>query len=171
MTPAPDLRLAQDHEAGDLVDRVVHPFGLEGGAVAALVPAAVGRRTVEHAIDEKERNRRPASPEPKAEPARNDEGRKPDQRVADRRSIVTAHQLLEFRARDPRRIPLRRSEPGGDGPLGFRTHQAVVAADESGHRFPPRPTAKGSWPPIEPTANRKRAAAQCLTFIFYQNPS
>ena len=43
MAPAPDLRLAQDHEAGDLVDRVVHPFGLEGGAVAALVPAAVGR--------------------------------------------------------------------------------------------------------------------------------
>jgi hypothetical protein len=64
MAPAPGHRIAHDHEAGDLVDRVVHPRRLEGGAVAAFVPARVGGRTVEHAIDEEERHAPPAAPEP-----------------------------------------------------------------------------------------------------------
>ena len=39
VAPAPGHRIAHDHEAGDLVDHVVHPLRLERGAVAAFVPA------------------------------------------------------------------------------------------------------------------------------------
>ena len=39
MAPAPGDGIAHDHEAGELVDRVVHPACLEGGAVTAFVPA------------------------------------------------------------------------------------------------------------------------------------
>ena len=85
VAPAPDRRLAHDHETGDLIDRVVHPLRLEGGAMAALVPAAVGRRAVENAINDEERNCGPAPPEIIAEAPRHDERGKPDKRVPDRR--------------------------------------------------------------------------------------
>ncbi len=39
VAPAPDFRLAHDHEAGELIDRIVHPACLEGGAMAAFMPA------------------------------------------------------------------------------------------------------------------------------------
>ena len=39
--PAPRRRFAQHEEGGDLVERIVHPARLEGGAVAAFVPARV----------------------------------------------------------------------------------------------------------------------------------
>ncbi len=57
MAPAPGHRIAHDHEAGDLIDRIVHPARLEGRAVAAFVPAAIGGRAVEHPIGEEERQR------------------------------------------------------------------------------------------------------------------
>ena len=42
MAPAPDSRFTHDHEAGQLVDRVVHPRGLECRSVTALMPTRVG---------------------------------------------------------------------------------------------------------------------------------
>ena len=129
MAPAPDLRLAHDHEAGDLIDRVVHPLRLERGAMAALVPAAVGRGAVEHAVNEKEGNRGPGPPKIVAEASGHDERCEPDERVPDRRTVLAAHQLLELGARDRRRVPSRRREPGRDGLVGLRTDKAVIASD------------------------------------------
>src|SRR6185312_4895807 len=63
MAPAPHRRLAQHHEAGDLIDEVVHPARAEGGAMAAFMPARIRGGTVEHAIGEKERQAPPAAPE------------------------------------------------------------------------------------------------------------
>src|SRR6185295_12405015 len=63
VAPAPDHRLAHDHEGCDVVDDVIHPARLEGGAVAAFVPAAVTRRAVQHAVAEEERHAPPGAPE------------------------------------------------------------------------------------------------------------
>ncbi len=57
VAPAPDRGLAHHHERRDLVERVVHPVGLEGGTVAGLVPAGIGGRGVENAVDEVRENR------------------------------------------------------------------------------------------------------------------
>ena len=46
VAPLPGHRISNDHETGNLVDDVVHPAGLERGAVAGLMPAAVGSRAV-----------------------------------------------------------------------------------------------------------------------------
>ena len=51
VAPAPDGGFAHDHEGGDLVEGVVHPVGLERGAVAGLMPAGVGGGGIEHAVD------------------------------------------------------------------------------------------------------------------------
>ena len=50
-------------------------------------------------------------------------------RVPDRRTVLATHQLLEFGARDRRRVPFRRREPGRDGLVGLRTDKAVIASD------------------------------------------
>ena len=52
VAPAPGCRLAQHHEARRSHRRTLFiQRVLEGGAVAAFVPAGVARRTVEHAVD------------------------------------------------------------------------------------------------------------------------
>ena len=56
-------RIAHDHEAGDLIDDVVHPARLERRAVAAFMPAAVRRRAIEHAVGQEERHAPPRAPE------------------------------------------------------------------------------------------------------------
>ena len=56
VAPTPHRRAAHDHEAGDLVDGVVHPRGLEGRAMPGFVPAGVRRRAVQHAVDGEQRN-------------------------------------------------------------------------------------------------------------------
>ena len=152
------VRLAHDHEAGDLIDRVVHPVRLEGGAVAAFVPAAVGRRAVEHAVDDEEGNRGPSPPEIVAEAARHDERREPDQGVADRRAVLAPHQLLEVRARDRRRVPFRRREPGRDSLIGLRTDEAVIASDGTGGHSSPPPKAAAHKPTLSVTQLRLNAA-------------
>ena len=45
-------------------DPAYHPHGLKSSSMAAFVPPAIGRGTVEHPVNDEERNRRPASPEP-----------------------------------------------------------------------------------------------------------
>ena len=91
VAPAPGHRIAHDHEAGDLVDDVVHPLRLEGGAVAAFVPARVARRAVEDAVDEEERHAPPGAPEVDAAGAADDQQAEPDDRVADRRPVRALH--------------------------------------------------------------------------------
>ena len=43
VAPLPGHRITHDHEAGDLVDDVIHPAGLERGTVATFVPARIRR--------------------------------------------------------------------------------------------------------------------------------
>src|ERR1700722_19554784 len=132
MAPTPDLRFAHDHEAGDLIDHIVHPLRLERGAMAALVPAAVSRGAVENAINDKEGNRRPASPKIIAEASRHDERREPDERISDRWTVVAAHELFEFGPSDWWSIPSRRGESTGDSSVGLGTDEAVIASDRRG---------------------------------------
>ncbi len=94
MTPAPGHRIAHQHEAGDLVDDIVHPARAEGGAMAAFVPARVAGGAVEHAVDEEERHAPPGAPEINAAGSGSQDGGDPDDRVADRRTVGTLHQLL-----------------------------------------------------------------------------
>jgi len=61
---APDDRIADQHEAGDLIDDGVHPGRLEGSPVSAFVPSGIRRRAVEHAIDKPEGRRPPGRPQP-----------------------------------------------------------------------------------------------------------
>ncbi|MNP37524.1 hypothetical protein D3C76_1309790 [compost metagenome] len=42
MAPAPHMGLEHAHEARHLVERIIHPAGLEGGAVNGFMPARVG---------------------------------------------------------------------------------------------------------------------------------
>ena len=127
MAPAPGDRIAHQHEAGDLVDDVVHPARLEGGAVAAFVPARVARRAVEHAVDEEERHAPPGAPEiDRAGCGAEDRG-DPDDRVADRRTIGALHQLLHRLARNVGVVPLGRGEAGLDRPARAFADQTVVA--------------------------------------------
>src|SRR6185437_16128210 len=86
MAPAPDSRFAHDHETGDLVDRVVHPARLEGGAVAAFVPAAVGRAAIEHAVADEERHAPPGAVKVYRTGAEDDEAEEPEDGIADCRA-------------------------------------------------------------------------------------
>ena len=127
VAPAPGDGIAHDHEAGELVDRVVHPARLEGGAVAAFVPARIRRRAVEHAVGKEERHAPPAAPEPDAAGAGDDEQAKPDQRVADGRRVAALHQLLHLLARDVGVIPLGCRKPVRHCCFGIAADEAVVA--------------------------------------------
>ena len=130
MAPAPGRRLAQHHEGGDLVDRVVHPARLEGGAVAAFVPARVGRRAVEDAVGDEAGDGPPRAPGQVAEPAGHDESGEPDDGIADRRPVLPLHQLLQALARDRAGIPTGRRKSALDGPLVLGPGKAVVAWGE-----------------------------------------
>ena len=63
VAPAPHDRFATDHERCDLVDRVVHPVGLERRAVPTFVPAGVGDGRVQHPVDGKGYDRPPGAPQ------------------------------------------------------------------------------------------------------------
>ncbi|MCY1235197.1 hypothetical protein D9M72_478040 [compost metagenome] len=108
VAPAPGDGIAHDHEAGDLVDGVVHPHRLERRSMPAFVPATIGGRAVENAIGEEERNSPPGAPEGDAEPTEKNETTEPDHGIADGGSVLTLHQFLHLLARDLRVIPLRR---------------------------------------------------------------
>src|SRR5262249_53689026 len=99
------------------------------GAMAAFVPAAVGRRAVEHAVNDKERNRRPGPPKIIAERPRHDERRKPDERIANCGAVLAAHELFQLGARDRRRVPFYRLESCCDRLSGLRTEKTVIARD------------------------------------------
>src|SRR5580700_9564216 len=129
--------------------------------MAALVPAAVGRGAVEHAVDDKEGNCGPASPKMIAEASGHYERCDPDQRIPDRRTVLATHQPLKLRALDRRRVPFRRREPGRDGLIGLRADEAVIASDGRGGHSSPPPKAAAHKPTLSVTQLRLNAA-----FIF-----
>ena len=137
VTPAPGHRIAHDHETGDLVDGVVHPHRLEGRAVAAFVPAAVGGRSIEYAINEEERYRPPAAPQPDAGSAGDQHGAEPDGGVADRRPVAALHQRLHLLAGDLGVIPLGSGQAVGHGGLGVTAKKAVVPLRRLHPSYPP----------------------------------
>src|ERR1700733_15277016 len=162
MAPAPDLWLTHDHEAGDLINRIVHPLRLERGAMAALVPATIGRGAIKNAVNDEKRDRSPGPPKIIAKASGYYERRDPDQRIPDLRTVLTAHQLFKLRALDRRRVPFRRREPGGDSLVGLRTDEAGIASDGRGGSSTPCPKAAAHKPTLSVTRLRLNAA---LVFI------
>ena len=54
MAPAPSGGVAHDHEAGDLIDGIIHPGSAEGRAVATFVQATVGGAALKDTVSEPE---------------------------------------------------------------------------------------------------------------------
>ena len=127
MAPPPRHRIAHDHEAGDLIDDIVHPRRLEGGAVLAFVPAGIRRRSVKGAVCQPERCRPKRGPKPDAEPREQDHRAVKQNRVADRRRVGSLHQLFHHFAGHIRVIPFGCRKPGFHRAPGIRAQKAVVA--------------------------------------------
>ncbi len=94
VAPSPDGRLAHDHETRDVVDHVIHPPGLEGGAMAAFVPSRVGGRSVENSVGDEKWQGEPARPEIIGKPARRRERSDPQSRVANGGAVSALHQFF-----------------------------------------------------------------------------
>ncbi|MNE98165.1 hypothetical protein D3C80_1966470 [compost metagenome] len=94
MAPAPDLGFEHEHEARQLVDRIIHPAGFERRPVTGFVPTGIGRRAVKQAIDEEERNTGPGAPEPVTAEPGHDHRQQPDRGIAQGRAIAALHQFL-----------------------------------------------------------------------------
>ena len=127
MAPPPCHGVSHHHEAGDVIDHIVHPSGAKGRAMAAFVPAAVAGRPVDHAVDEKERHAGPGAPEVDATPSAADQQGKPDRRVAQGRAIGAFHQVFHHGPRHLGMIPFCRGEANFHGPSPVCARQAVIA--------------------------------------------
>ncbi len=128
VTPAPEGRFLRVHERRDLVQRVIEPRRPERGPVAALVPARVRHRPIQHGVAEEERGGDPRGPEPVAPEGRAGEEREPDRGIADRRAVAAPHQVPHALARHVGVVPLRGHQPLGSRLLPARADEAVVAA-------------------------------------------
>ena len=145
--PPPQRRLAQEHERGEVVDGVVGPARPERRAVPALVPARIGRRPVERAVDEERRDRPPRTERGERGQARTDEQRQPQHDVARRSAVGADGQRLQPRRVDRRAVPLGIGEAERDRPLRGRSGQAVVALDGHGPSVSRRPRGPGAPEP------------------------
>ena len=134
VAPAPDRRRAHDHEAGELVQPVVHPPRPERRAVARLVPARVRRRAVQDAVAEQQRDPHEVAGQerPRAQPTEQRQQGEPQQRVADRRAVAALHQLLHPGPLDRWLVPPRSGEPGRPRGGALRAEQPVVTLDHGG---------------------------------------
>ena len=130
VAPAPDRGLAHDHERGDLVERVVHPIGLEGGAVAGFMPAGIGGRGIEHAVEQIGEDGPPVAPERIGQKAAAEDEGKPENRVADGRPIAALQQAAHGFPRHRTLIPI------GFGQALFHSQGGVDAGEAvvEGHR-------------------------------------
>ncbi len=133
VAPTPAGRFPQHHERGDLVERVVHPIGLEGRAVAGLMPARVRGRGVEGAVDQEGGHGPPRAPEHETTHAGGDDQREPEERVADARAVSALEQFAHRLLRHGRSIPGRLGQTFFNGPRGVLAHQAVVAQSDFLH--------------------------------------
>ena len=111
MAPAPDNRVPDHHEAGNLVDGIVLPLRFEDRAVAAFVPTAVTARTVENAVNKKERDAPERAPEIGPQRCGDDHQADPEDCVARGGAVAAFHELLHPRARNGRFVPFRIGEP------------------------------------------------------------
>jgi hypothetical protein len=124
MAPAPDSRLAHDHERCDFVKGIVHPIGLERGSAAALMPARVGGGGVKHAVKRKdEPDGLPQFKRRKA--AAQDEG-EPEDGVAHRRAVAAHEKSAHGFARHGALVPLSFGEPLLHGQGGVHSCETVV---------------------------------------------
>ena len=147
MAPAPGDRVAHDHEAGDLIDHVVHPLRAEGGAMAAFVPARIRRRAVEHTVGEEEWHAPPGAPEEGRAGSGHQDGAQPDRRIAQGRIVGALHELLHLLARQVGVVPFGSRQSGFDGELGIAADQTVVPPGwRCGHDFLHRNGARGRTP-------------------------
>ena len=108
VAPTPTGGFPQDHEGGDLVEGVVHPVRLERRAVSRFVPAGVGGRGVEDAVDREREDGPPGAPEHETADAGADDQREPKERVADGGAIPalsSSSRILSFGTR--RGVPCR----------------------------------------------------------------
>src|SRR5215207_10136293 len=127
MAPPPDRRLTHDHEGRNLVYHVVEPARLEGGAMAAFMPARIARGAIEDAISQKKGNTPPTAPESGCAVTEHYEQSDPECRVAQRRPIGAPHELLHCPARNIGMVPFGRRETIGHSHLRIVADQAVVA--------------------------------------------
>ena len=136
VAPAPERRLLDVHERRHLIEHIVDPGGLEGGAVSALVPARVGRRPVEHAVDDEERHGEPRAPEQPAADAGDHQQRQPQRRVTRRGPVAAAHELLHPLSRYLGVIPLGRHQPLLGRTLRVGSDEAVIRLLRGCHPTP-----------------------------------
>ena len=106
MAPAPDHGFAHHHERGDLIQRGVHPVGLECRAVPALVPSRIRTRAVEHGIDKIRNHHPPSAPERNRGVAGCQQQNQQERGVADGRPVAALQELAHFRLRDGGGVPL-----------------------------------------------------------------
>jgi hypothetical protein len=177
MAPAPGHRIAHDHEAGDLIDRVVHPARLEGGAVAAFVPARVGGRAVEHAIDEEERHAPPRAPEPVDAPEPGKATSRPSQMRVSRiagpserciSSFISLRGIVGV-------IPLGRSQAGLDGDARARGRAGCSRAPKTSRSWllPPWKSAVPRWAngdrSLQMVTHDDNSITMIVSIIFYHD--
>ena len=127
VAPAPRDRLAADHERRNLVERVVHPVGLERGAMAGFMPTRVGRGGIELAVDGKRDDGPPGAPQRQPRQPERQQQREPEQRVAHRRAIAALQQLAHLLLGDRRGVPLRIRQAPLHRQGRVFTDQAVIA--------------------------------------------
>jgi len=124
VAPSPTGGLPQHHERGDFVEDVVHPVGLERGAVSGLVPAGIGGRGVKRAVNHEWEDGPPRAqaPEHEAADAGTDNQREPEQRVPDGGAVAALKQLAHLLPRHGRGIPRRLGQAFFNGPRRVLAH-------------------------------------------------
>ena len=109
------------------MDGVVHPGSAKCRAVAAFMPARIGRRAVKHAVTKKEGNAEPRAPKPDPSCSEDDEQRKPKRSVADRRRVRALNEFFHRLARHVGVMPFGRGQARPNVALSVRDDEAVIA--------------------------------------------
>ena len=126
--PAPQGRLPQHHEGGQVVDGVVEPSGPESGAVAHLVPAGVGRPSVQGPVGGEGRDGPPRAQSQPGQGAGSGQQTQPQEGVDRGPAVGADGELVQAVGVDGGPVPLGLDQAPGRGPLGFGPADAVVPA-------------------------------------------
>jgi hypothetical protein len=126
MAPAPYDGLTHHHERCDFIEHLVHPVRLERRAVTGLMPAGIGCRCVEHAMEDVRQDSPPRSPQlPGCDPASNNQC-EPKQRIPDRGTIATLQQGTHHSTRYLALIPISFRKPPLNSASRIFADEAVV---------------------------------------------